>query len=1034
MNRRSGRLKRVGPCWLPINFVAVLTGAVLLSLNAHAPLARQDGEPPGAKPGDAPTVTEQGGYVERLPPGVDYKDRLPRLAPRSPADSLAGFSLVDGFEIELVASEPMIADAVDMAFDENGRLFVAELITYSERADEKVGRITMLEDADGDGTMDGSTVFADGLTWPTGLLCYDGGLFVATQPDLIYCKDTDGDGKADVCETVFTGFDTSNPNACPNSLRWGLDGRVHVMTSTSGGLIRSLRHERMTGETVRPVQMRGRDFSFDPRTGQLRPESGGSQFGMTFDAWGRKFESSNSAPIEMVMYEDRYIARNPYLVAPPARVPIWTDGATVYRTSPTEPWRAVRTEMRISGSFSGPVEGGGKPDGYFTAACGVFVCTGSAWPADRRGNAYVCEGAGNLVHEMRLEPAAVAMRARRTIDKSEFLTSEEVWFRPIQFCDAPDGTLYLADMYREVYEHPNAVPPSVKKYLDLNTGNDRGRIYRIVPEGFRQPPPVRLGLLSSGELVPLLAHENGWHRRTAARLLAERQDEATCPGLAALAEKSASPLGRMHAMHVLAGYGEPAPETVLARLGDLHPRVREHAVRLAEHVLADSPAVRDKLCSMVGDDDVRVRHQLGYTLGEIQTDGATAALAELARHDTADPWIRLAVLSSCFARAGDLATRLAGDTAWRTTASGRALLEQLAQQAALHGQRDQVAQVFDMLGQLGPEEKVLAENVVRGLGRGFEKSNNPMRDQLASGNAGAVLAEMIHQARAAAADAEKPPGERAEAIRSLALAPLDQVDRILEQLLDGRQPQQVQKAALQTLGRFSDDEVAETIVDAWPGFSPNVRGEAIEALFARRAWLDILLAAVEDGRIAPSQLDPARIDYLRKHPDARVRASATRVLGDVKLARREEAVAAYRDVLAIKGDLARGKEAFKKECSICHQLEGVGYDLGLPLSAVKNRGRETILLSVLDPNREVNPAYLNYMVLTEQGKSITGMITSETATSITLRRAEGESDTVLRTDVDEMFNSGLSIMPEGLEKQIDRQQMADLIEYLMAVQ
>ncbi len=261
--------------------------------------------------GDEPVrVITQGGYVEKVEPGVDYKDRMPRIPPRNPADSLEGMHLIPGFRLEQVAAEPLVRDPVDLAFDENGRLYVAELITYSEARATKAGRVSLLEDLDGDGRFDKSTIFADQLEWPAGLLCFDGGVFVASPPDLYYFKDNDGDGKADTREVVITGFDANNPNQCPNSLRWSLDNRVELMPSTGGGLLHAVKWASGGQDReAAPLQIRGRDLSFEPRTGEMRPESGGSQFGMTFDDWGRKFESSNSAPIEMVIYEDRYLAR-----------------------------------------------------------------------------------------------------------------------------------------------------------------------------------------------------------------------------------------------------------------------------------------------------------------------------------------------------------------------------------------------------------------------------------------------------------------------------------------------------------------------------------------------------------------------------------------------------------------------------------------------------------------------------------------------------------------------------------------------------
>ncbi|HID75660.1 MAG TPA: c-type cytochrome [Planctomycetaceae bacterium] len=984
----------------------------------------------------------QGGYVEKVDPAVDYKDRLPWIPPREPTGSLRTFHLIAGLRIEPVACEPMIADPVDMVFDENGRLYVAELITYAER--EVLGevrnssRVSLLEDTDDDGRFDRATVFADGLSWPTGLVCFGGGLFVASSPDILYLKDMDGDGRADVREVFITGFNNSSSSACPNSLRWGLDNRIHGMTSISGGRLRAVKWEASeAGHKADPVESRGRDFSFHPRTGQLRLESGGAQFGMSFDVWGRKFESSNSVPIEMVMYEDRYIARNPCLIPPPSRLRIHADGNAVYRTSPVEPWRILRTELRVKGLFSGPIEGGGTPAGYFTGACGVYVYTGNALPEAFRGNAFVGEGSGNLVHRMRLEPDGVALRARRVEQKHEFLTSDEIWFRPIQFADGPDGALYVADMYRAVYEHPDAVPPSARKHLDLLAGHDRGRIYRIVPEDFRRPGPVRLGELPTVELVRLLEHPNGWHRITASRLLYERHERKAIEPLKRLAAESPSPVARMHALYVLDGLDALTPESLLPRLDDPHPRVREHAVRLAERLLERSPPVRDKLYAMAADPDIRVRYQLAFTLGEISSSKATEALAAIARRDAADRWVRLAVLSSCYGRAGDLLSRLAQDPNLRRTATGRSLLEQLAEQTGLQDQGDQVAVVLRLLDRLAAEDKPAAQAILHGLNKGLAKTAGPLLARLNAGDgsrAQELLAEMLHRSKQQAADEDLAVPKRVAAVRSLALAPFPEVRHILGQLLDSRQPQEVQTAAIQALSRFAEAEVAEMLVDAWLGFTPGVRSEAAEALFARPERLAVLLRAIDEQVILPSQLDPARLQYLRGHRDPQIRQEAERLLASAALAPRHEIVEAWRDVLDLKGNPKNGREVFRRECSKCHLLEGVGVEIGLPLETIGNRGPEAILLAVLDPNREVNPAYLNYIIVTTDGLSMTGMIASETATSVTLKRAEGETNTVLRTEIEELVNTGMSIMPEGQEKLMTKQEMADLIAYLMSLE
>jgi putative membrane-bound dehydrogenase-like protein len=987
-------------------------------------------------------IIRQGGYVEKFDPNRDFQDRMPRVLPRKPADSMSAFHLVPPFQLEQVAAEPLVCDPVALCFDEAGRLFVAQMTTYSETRDAQSGSIAMLEDTDGDGHFDKRSIYVDKLGWPTAVLCYNGGVFVASSPDLFYCKDTNGDGRAETREVVLTGYDFSNPNGAPNSLRWGLDGRIHGMPSTSGGLLRSLLWEKHSGKEMKPIQARGRDYSFDPRTGELRLESGGSQFGMTYDDWGRKFESSNSVPIEMVMYDEHYIARNPYLSAPNSRVAIKVDDKrmgkrqAVYRTSPIEAWRVIRTELRVAGQFSGPIEGGGTPAGYFTGACGVTIYTGDAWPAEFHGNAFVAEGSGNLIHRMRLDPSGVGFTAHRTEYQKEFLTSDENWFRPITFSNAPDGTLYMADMYREVYEHPDAIPPSAKKFIDTSAGNDRGRIYRFTPPGFKQPAPVDLGKMTTTNLVALLEHTNRWHRVTAARLLFQRQDTKAIAPIRRLVQNSKSPLDRMHGLYALFVQNSLTADDVLPRLEDEHPRVREHAVRLSEVVQADAPAIRAQLYKMTADDDARVRYQLAFTLGDIASSQATSALAQIASHDVTDRWVRLALLSSCYGRAGEFFAVLVSDTKFAGSSTGRSFLEQMAEQAGLQKREDQIVEVIRVLESLDESQTALAEAAVRGLTRGLTKSGSPLIAMLSSdsGRAGELLAEMVAKAKQAAGDESSSVDARVAAVRSLATAGYDDVGDLLGSLLDSRQPQEVQIAALQTLSRFRSEAIGPTIVEAWGGFSPKVRGEAAEALFARPDRIPALLDAITGEMIQPSQLDPARVQLLLNHPDESIRKAAEPVLSGVTFARREDTVLAYQDVLKKEGGVPHGKEVFKRDCSKCHLLEGVGYDLGLPLTTVQNRGPEAILLAVLDPNRDVLPQYLNYVVITDDGLTATGMIETETATSLTLRRAEGESDTILRANIDEMANTGLSIMPEGLEEQVSKDDMADLIAYLMSLQ
>lgn len=453
---------------------------------------------------------------------------------------------------------------------------------------------------------------------------------------------------------------------------------------------------------------------------------------------------------------------------------------------------------------------------------------------------------------------------------------------------------------------------------------------------------------------------------------------------------------------------------------------------MSERILAASPEVRLRLASMVDDPSPRVRYRLAFTLGDLPGPTATAPLAAIARRDAGDRWVELAVASSAAGRAGDLFAQLASTAGWRSTDPARALLARLAELAGRGDRKDQVAAVLRAIEACPSGETELVRSALAGLGKGLEAAGSPLRKELTTGDRAAVLAGLVAEARAVASREDVAEERRMEAIQSLSLSTFDQIGELLIALLDGRQPPGVQVAALRTLSRYRDEEVAEAIVDAWATFSPRVRSEAIEVMFARPERVVTLLAAVEDALIEVAQIDPARRSLLRRHAKPEIAERAADLFRETE-SDRKEVVEKHLPLLEKEGDAARGKEVFKKVCSACHRLEGIGYDLGLPLAAIKNRGPETILISLLDPNREVNPQYLGYVVVTRKGDLITGMITAETATSITLQRGEGQSDTVLRRDIETLESSGVSVMPEGLETEVGEDAIPDLIEYLMQV-
>lgn len=949
----------------------------------------------------------------------DYSDELPRIAATEPADALKTFSIIDGFHLELAAAEPLVRDPVAMAFDEQGRMFVAEMTGYSEQREEIPGDVRLLSDTDGDGVYDHATTYATDIPWPVAVACYDGGIFVGAAPDILYFKDTDGDGVADTRQVVFTGFKLNNVQGMLNSFNWGLDHRIHGSSSANGGDIATV-----GAPGVELVALQGRDFFFDPKTLKIETEAGGAQHGMSFDDWGRRFVCSNSDHIQLITYEDRYAARNRGLAAPAGRISIAEDGpaADVFRRSPVEPWRIVRTRLRVKGITPGLIEGGGRASGYFTSATGVTIYRGDAWPEAFHGQAFIGDVGGNLVHRKVLVPEGTTLIARRADPGREFIASTDNWFRPVQFANAPDGTLYVADMYRETIEHPDSLPEVIKKHLDLSSGNDRGRIYRVAPTGFTHRPAPNLGVATTGELVDLLSHPNAWHRETAARLIYERQDAAAPAMLAKAVREATEPLGRMTALYGLLGQASAdislKLETVEAALQDASPRVRQHAIVLAEPWLSSNPALQDRLIAMADDPDPLLRYQLAFSLGEFEHPKRAEALARLAM-DIADAWMRFAVLSSLKKDAVavfELFLDGVGD------GPDKEVTLALARQAIAMGSAG--ASTVKAWAKLELEhlDGHIGRWLVLALGDSIRKSASPEDKQM--------LAEAVATARKVAIDPAHTVDDRIDAMPFLAYESFEAIAPALDGLLAQNEAPELQREAIAILTGFDAASVADILLARWANFGPRAREAAIEALFRRKPWLGALVVAMEADKFSPRDLDSNRRQALLKNDDAVLRARAEKLFSAGALQPRDEVVQAYQEVLAMAGDTARGHEIYLKNCAQCHRIKDEGFAVGPDLVTVAQSGAEKILTNILDPNREVNQQYVNYTVDTKDLDTISGIVTSDTASSVTLKRAFGESTTVLRSNIEGMRSEKLSIMPEGLEQTLKKQDLADVIAFI----
>jgi putative membrane-bound dehydrogenase-like protein len=963
------------------------------------------------------------------------KAYLKPVPPKPFDEFLKSFETVGGFQMQPVAHEPLVYDPIAAAFDENGQLYVCEMRDYPYKpaaGHKPMGDVRLLIDTDGDGTFDESHVFAENLLWAGGVAPWRGGVFVAAPPDIWYFKDTDGDHHADIRRQVFTGFGTQNQQAMLNNLTVGLDHKIYGSTAGNGGKIRCV--ELPAGgmpASSAVIDINGRDFCFDPETGVFETITGTMQFGNSFDDWGNRFICSESNPLVHEVLPQRYLVRNPYLPVPDPLHNIAPGPVPIFRTSPVERWRIIRSSRRIAHGER-PATSAGASHHVVDAAAGVTVYRGGAYPAEYYGNIFVSDAQNNLIHRRTLTPDGVTFKSARADANTEFARSPDPWFRPVNLVNAPDGTLYVLDMSREILESIH-VPADVVKFLDLTSGRNYGRIFRLASPNFKYPGPPRLGDATTDQLVAALESPHGWWRDTANRLLYERHDSSAIDPLRQLLSKSRMPQARLNALWSLAGLGALTTDDLNTALNDKHPAVREHAIRLAEERLDHSPPLLEKVIALSADADPRVRFQTAFSLGESRDARAAKALAQLARSSSSDPWIRTAVLSSANELASDLLAELMFDEKFATSAGGQPLINQLI---FIVGARDQPTEVHRLLEQLAQREKLhdSSSQQLAVLGRGLKQSGKRLESKRDMPKAAAdfvrnSLQKAIADAREESSDIER----RRQAIELLGFAPLAESRETLVDLVNVRQPAAVQIAAVQALADSIDADLAKLLLERWQEYAPDVRDAVTNALLSRSERTQQLLNAALAGNVSLAFLNAAERSFLLEHPTPEVRTLAKKVFATASQSR-EQVIAAYTTKLGVDADSRRGQAIFRRECVACHKIGDLGHAVGPDLTSSSFRVPDVLLVHVLDPNRDVPPKYENYICIDNDGRVTTGILTSQTATSVTLMHQENQSSTILRTNIDSLTSTGKSLMPEGFERNISKEEMADLIAFLQSSQ
>ncbi|MDF1756231.1 MAG: HEAT repeat domain-containing protein [Verrucomicrobiales bacterium] len=953
-------------------------------------------------------IAEQFGAAERTAPTPPAAPR--ESDPLEPAAAIQTLRVPEGFSIDLIASEPQLLDPVAFDWDTRGRLWVVEMADYPLGLGDNGaagGRIRVLEDRDKDGSYEHSALFADGLNFPNGIITWRDGVIVTAAPDVIFLRDTTGDGTADQREVLLTGLTEGNQQLRANGLRWGLDNWVYVAAGGHHGKhgVNTRIHSSRAGTEVK---IGSRDFRFRPDTGEVEAQSGPTQFGRNRDDWGNWFGTQNSRPLWHYVLPDHYLSRNPHYASPEGRVLL--PGKVSPPVFPAKP-----PQKRFHGF---------DQSGHFTSACSGMIYrdeklfptspgTGTGW---NNLEAFTCEPFHNLVQHISVTRKGPSFEGKRTGAEGEpdFLAGTDRWFRPVMTRTGPDGALWVADMYRYMIEHPHWLPEEGKAALlpHYREGDDRGRIYRVRrSRDAVEPVPD----LANHDLVESLSSPNGWVRDKAQQLILWQNNKALIPRIKEQVSINPDPRTRVQALATLNGLGALEESEILMGLTDEHPGVRSNALRLAE--TKPSPAIVKAVLNLAADPDAAVRLQCAFTLGEMPpSKQAAEALAKYLRSD--DAFTVAAASSSILPHFAGLVSTCPND-------APIAYRRKLAEMALSLDRPEDFQNLAKPLLSTVPNTLALLDLLkARGLPLTVLEKGPELKNAFAAilGNARQVL-------NSESADFS----ERINAASLLSRNPADQkngLDFLSSKISAATAPDDFAQvlAALRSSG---GNRVSKELLNRWRSLSPSFRDQVTELLLSKQDWTNHFLLAVENGDIRPTEVSPTVKSRLAKHPNKTTRVRATSLLESKSGNLRAEVVATYTPALKQQGDSAKGLVVFQKACLACHKRGKAGFsDLGPDLATVVDHPVEKLLANILDPNLDIQPGYHAYNCELNNGEQLFGLIAGETASGITLKQLDGKVHHLLRTDIKSLVSANTSLMPEGLEAAITIEEMADLIAYL----
>jgi putative membrane-bound dehydrogenase-like protein len=974
--------------------------------------------------------------------------------PLDPAESMKHMVTPVDFEVQLFASEPDLGGKpIAMNWDERGRLWVCVTVDYpNNKQPEGQGhdKIVICEDTKGTGRADKFTVFADKLSLPTSLTFWRGGVIVTQPPHTLFLKDTNGDDVADERHVLFTGWHTDDTHAGPSNLRYGLDNWIYGMVGYAGfeGQIGGERHSFRQGF-----------YRFRPDGSKMEflRNTNNNSWGVGFSEEGILFGSTaNGNPSVHLPIPNRYYEA----------VRGWSSTVLtgIAGNAPIEP---ITDKVRQVDYH-----------GHFTAGAGHALYTARSYPQQYwNRTAFVAEPTGHLLATFEIQPNGSSFRSRNAWN---LLASDDEWTAPIMAEVGPDSQVWVIDWYNYIVQH-NPTPPGWKTgkgnaYETELRDKKHGRIYRIVykgselPEPISQlPAPISLKDASPEKLVAPLKNPNMFWRLHAQRLLVERGKQDVVSALIELAkDRSVDKIGLnpgvIHALWTLHGLGalDESNAAATAVVGGAleHPSagVRRNAVQVMPRNSASVKAIEE--ARLLGDSDAQVRLATLLSLAEIPPckEAADKLLVVLRDVQGWDVPMLDAATSAAAKHSEYFLTGLSNQFS-SIPEPVYPIFERVAEHYARGGPEKSVGQILSSTSRYGGQR---AESIIAGLTRGWPKDKPPTADsqidksladlfgKLPPRGQGRLLelatrwhskALEQHSAEIAASlltqvqDAKAKDSDRvaaAEQLINLRRQDADSAGKILEQITPQTAPE-LARGFIEAAGKSDAPEVPKRLLDILPLLTPSARSTSLSAFLSRADWTDALLDALDKGKVAGTDLSLDQKQTLLSHPRQTIADRARRLLakgGGIPNPDRQKVVDELMPLTERAGDSAAGKIVFKNQCAKCHMHSGEGAHIGPDLTGMAVHPKSHLLVEIMDPSRSVEGNYRQYVVTTTAGRVVPGLLASETRTAVEILDAEGKRHSIQREDIDELHESNKSLMPEGFEKQLSKDDLVNLLEFL----